>query len=180
MRTITSRLLVAASAAVLATTVAAPIHAQSAFPRRVPVAAAVTFDTVKVSQARALLARAEQYWNLYEIELARRDFAQATDIMRDQNVYAAPALVLLAQATYASGAAEQAALELIGASQEAARFGDQELQITSLYEASLVYAELGNMKEAKSILADVKRLLAQSHLPSSVKAQLEYRIEMGE
>ena len=177
MRTMTARTLVAAAAALLAAAPAA--RAQSAFSTRAP-AASIRFDTSKVERARELLARAEQRWIDYDIDGSRRDYARATAIMMDQNVYAGPALVALAQTTYAAGAPEQAALVLIDAAQEAARFGDQELQINALLDASLVYFELRNVTEGNALRADVGRLLASTKLPASVKSELEYRVAMKE
>jgi hypothetical protein len=172
----------AAVAALLVAGAAAPAAAQgrAAFATRTPVVAGIRFDTAKVERARQLLERAQRRWYDYDIKRARRDYAQATDIMLDQNVYAGPALVSLAHATYASGEVEQAARVLVDASVEAARYGDLELQVTALYDASLVYREVGNAKEAKSILVDVRRLLASPYLPAPVKAELERRIATGE
>jgi hypothetical protein len=55
-----------------------------------------------------------------------------------------------------------------------------ELQVTSLCDASLVYLEVGNVKEASSILADVRRVLASPYLPSPAKSEVERRIAMRE
>ena len=177
MRTLTARTFLAAAAALLA--VAPAARAQSSHSTRSP-AASIRFDTSKVERARELLARAEQRWIEYDIDGSRRDYAQATAIMMDQNVYAGPALVALAQTTYAAGAPEQAALVLIDAAQEAARFGDHELQINALLDASLVYVELRNVTEANALRADVGRLLTSTKLPASVKSGLEYRVAMRE
>ena len=176
------RIPAAAVAALLVAGAAAPAAAQgrSAFSSHVPATAGVRFDATRVDEARALLERAEQRWNAFDIEGSRRDYARATDIMLDQNVYAGPALVALAHATYALGDAEQAARVLVDAANEAARYGDVELQVTSLYDASLVYREVGDAKEAKSILADVHRLLGSASLPAQVKESLQRRIDLGE
>src|SRR5689334_5637767 len=104
MRSIHSRLLVAAGAALL---VAAPaVHAQSAFNGRVREVASARLDSVQVERARQLLDRAQQRWYDYDLKGARRDFAHASEIMIQQNVYAGPTLVSLAHATYALGQAE--------------------------------------------------------------------------
>jgi hypothetical protein len=172
----------AAVAALLVAGTAAPVAAQgrAAFAARTPVPAGLRHDTVQVERARELLERAQRRWYAYDIKRARRDFARATDIMLDHDVYAGPALVSLAHATYASGEVEQAARVLVDAAVEAARFGDLELQVTSLHDASLVYLEAGNVKEAKSILADVRRLLASPYLPAATKAEIERRMALGE
>jgi len=175
----------AAVAALLVAGAAAPAAAQrasrgAAFAARTPAAAGSSYDTVQVARARRLLDRAQQRWFAYDIRRARRDYAQATDIMLDHDVYAGPALVSLAHATYASGDVAQAARVLVDAAVEAARYGDLELQVTSLYDASLVYREVGDTKEAKSILVDVNRLLASAYLPASTKAEIERRIAMRE
>ena len=183
MRTMTkSTIRSAAVAALLVAGAAAPAAAQApaAFAAHAPAAAGISYDTAKVERARQLLERAQRRWYAYDIKRARRDYAQATDIMLDHDVYAGPALVSLAHATYASGDVEQAARVLVDAAVEAARYGDLELQVTSLYDASLVYRELGNTKEARSIIGDVHRLLASPYLPSSTKAEVERRIAMRE
>lgn len=175
-----TQLSVAALAALL---VAAPAAAQSrsGLAVRSPVAvAAITFDSARVERARTLLSRAEARWNAYDLKGARRDYAQAASILQEQQVYAGPALVSLAHVEYATRSPEAAAKALVAAAAEAARFGDLELQVTSLFEASLLYAEARDYAEARALLADARRLLASAYLPQSVKEAIERRIAMGE
>jgi hypothetical protein len=170
-------------AALAALLIAAPAAAQgrSGLAVRVPVAvASITFDSARVERARTLLSRAESRWYAYDLKGARRDYARAAEILQEQQIYAGPALVSQAHVTYASEGPVEAAQVLVAAAAEAARYGDLELQVAALFDASLLYAEARDVGQAKALLADARRLLASSYLPASVKEAIERRIAMGE
>ena len=170
-------------AAIAALLIAAPAAAQgrSAFSTKAPVVApSVTFDAARVERARQLLDSAERRWFDYDLKGARKDFARATEILKEQHIYAGPALVSLAHVTYASQTPDAAARVLLDAASEAARFGDLELQVTALYDASLLYTEARDYRQAKALFVEAKRLLASAHLPQDVKAHLERRMLLGE
>lgn len=167
-----TRITIAALAALV---LAAPAAAQSTIP--VP---AVKFDTVQVDRARKLLARGERRWDEYDLKGARRAYGEATAIMLEQQVYAGPALLSLAYVNYAEGRVAEAGKVLVEASAEAARFGDLELQATSLYEASIAFAEAGDRKTARTLRADAQRLLGSAYLPVATKQKLAVRMALGD
>ena len=170
-------------AALAALAIATPAAAQGRVAHSVgtPVMApAITFDTVQVERARRLLDRAERRWEAYDLKGARRAYREAAQLMQEQQVYAGPALVSLAYVTYAAGLASEAGESLVDAAAEAARYGDLELEATSLYEASIAFAEAGDMKRARALRADVARLLGSPLLPDAVKVKLQTRIALGE
>jgi hypothetical protein len=165
-------------AAVAALVVAAPASAQgsAAFAARSFAAPTVTFDAARTERARQLLARAEQRWEAFDFKGARRDFAEAAGIMQSQRVYAGPTLLSLAQATYVTDTPESAARVLLDAATEADFFGDVQLQITALIDASQLFAEARDQAQAKAIAADAQRRLKASSLAPQVKQELERRI----
>lgn len=167
-----TRITIAALAALV---MAAPAAAQSS-----AAAPAVKFDTVQVDRARKLLSRGERRWEEYDLKGARNAYAAATHIMLEQQVYAGPALLSLAYVNYAEGRVAEAGRVLVEASAEAARFGDVELQATSLYEASIAYAEAGDRKVARALRADAQRLLGSSNMSVASKQKLAVRMALGD
>lgn len=177
-------------AALAALVVASPAAAQdrafsgavrSSVPASVSAASDVNaiFDATRVDRARKLLARGERRWESYDLKGAERAFAEAALIMQEQQVYAGPALVSLAYVTYASGRPADAGRIMVDAAAEAAQFGDLELQAQSLYDASIAFAEAGDLKLARSLQAQATRVLASPMLPDAVKVRLLTRMATG-
>jgi hypothetical protein len=158
------------------------IAALAAFAFASPAAAQeqVSIDTVRVERARKLLDRAERRWESYDLKGARSAFAQATWILQEQQVYAGPALLSLAYVTYADGRPADAAKVLVEASNEAARFGDVELQAQSLYEASFAAAEAGDRKAARALRAEAQRVMGSGYLPVASKSKLAVRFALAD
>jgi hypothetical protein len=167
-----TRITIAALAALV---MAAPAAAQSTAS-----VAAAKFDTMQVDRARKLLARGERRWEAYDLKGARSAYAAATHIMLEQQVYAGPALLSLAYVNYAEGRVAEAGKVLVEASAEAARFGDVELQATSLYEASIAYAEAGDRKAARALRAEAQRLLGSSRMSVATREKLAVRMALGD
>lgn len=172
-----TRITIAAIAAVvIAAPAAASAQATAAFAGRTYAAPTVTFDAARVERARQLLARAEQRWDAFDFKGARRDYAEAAGIMQSQRVYAGPTLLSLAYATYVTDSPASAARVLLDAATEAGFFGDAELQLSSLIDASQLFAEAGDIGQAKALRADAQRRLKASSLAPHVKQELERRI----
>jgi hypothetical protein len=142
---------------------------------RAAVRAAV--DTAAASKAQAIIQRADARWHAYDLAGARRDYALAVEILKAGRVYAGPALEALAHVTYTVDSPERTAKVLIEAANEAASFGDLPLQVTSLFEASLLSYEAGEKMQGDALLARVERLLSSPYIPAQVKADIQRRMD---
>ena len=168
-----------AIAAIATIVAAAPAAAQRAHAGSVvtyPAARTVSSDSAAFARASQLAERAGRRWHAYDLSGARRDFQAAVDILRARDLYAGPTLVSLANVTYASETQAKAAKVLVDAAAEAATFGDIALQVTSLFEASVLYREAGDHGQAIRLLASTQKLLQSPYLPAEVKASIERRI----
>ena len=167
--------------AAIAAIVAAPAVAQA---QGIPayasssVAASVDFaDTTTAARARTLLTSAERSWKTYDLARARREYTSAVELMRAHDVYAGPALVSLAHVTYATDSHTRAAKVLVEAAREAAKYGDLALQARSLFEASVLLGQHGEVDHAAELLTEVQRLMTSPYLPDDVKQEITRRID---
>ena len=175
MRRIQIAVAVAAAIAVVAT----PAAAQRAQARSYVTYAAApnaARDSMAFARAQQLSERADKRWHAYDLSGARRDFQAAVEILRARQLYAGPTLVSLANVTYSVEDPARAARVLADAAEEAAAFGDIVVQVQSMFEASVLYKEAGEMGQASRLLDATRKLLRSQYLPQDVKAGIERRI----
>jgi hypothetical protein len=162
-------LAIAAAVAVAAS----PAVAQRSFATTARVAARAVPDTVRAQQ---LAQRGDERWRAYDLSGARRDLQEAVEIMRARDVYAGPTLEALAHVTFALAEPGRAAKVLVAASEEAARYGDLALQVSALFEASVLYSQQGDVAQAEELLGRVERLLSSRYVPEELKQQIRRRM----
>ena len=178
------RLQISAMVAVVAVAaVAMPAAAQSgraAGSATYASAPSVKRDSIALARAQQAAARADRRWNAYDLAGARRDYAQAVELLRSRQLYAGPTLVSLAHVTYATESPLKAARVLVDAAEEAAAFGDLALQAQSLFEASVLYSEGGDPGQAGRLVEQTRKLLTSPYLPAEVKERIERRMITAE
>ena len=171
--------IAAAVAAAAIAVVATPAEAQRARAGSYVTYAAApnaARDSVAFARAQQLSARADKRWRSYDLAGARRDFQAAVETLRARQLYAGPTLVSLANVTYTVDEPAKAARVLVDAAEEAAAFGDIVVQAQSLFEASVLYKEAGDVGQAVRLLDATRKLLKSQYLPQDVKSAIERRI----
>ena len=167
------RSVLTALAIAAVTVVATPAAAQRSFASTARISARAVPDT---QVAIDLAKRGDERWRAYDLPGARRDLQQAVEIMRANQVYAGPTLETLAHVTFSLESPTRAAKVLVEAAEEAARYGDVGLQVSALFEASVLYGQQGDAAHARELLGRVERLLSSRYVPQDVKESIRRRM----
>jgi hypothetical protein len=166
--------LVAASAVATAMAAATPAVAQNnstAPAPRVPV-----LNPTVALRATVTLRDAQRLVEEGRYHDAARAFR---DLIADQAAvgeYARDAMRGLAQAEFALGNTRATALALDDLAAAAKTFGDPETQLTSLFNAALLYQEAGDGEQVSSHLPQIRSLLQSPAIPEAVRADIGARV----
>lgn len=135
------------------------------------------FFQVEEGRVNALMRRGDALVVRHRWDAARRAYADAAMLMREQRELAAAPLRRLANSYYFERRYVEAAKVLDELAVEAALFGDLPIGARALADAAWLYGKAGRPTAAQDRLLRLELLASSPYMPQPVRSQLARRVE---